>query len=272
MRYQIKQNEVSRRYNGEQEYAVYSFNFKTHGNQNSGTVSVQVRSPHSESLIDVGVYDFSINQDLEYIGFVAEFIFTPQNVNSLIYAGISSSEVIFTGGTGGTGGQVDSIAAGSNISIDNTDPVNPEVSVQGIEDLIEFQSLLSFIRLPFSGTAGDIPTGWELATELEGSFILGSPIADIGNTGGSNSVTITQNNIPDYDLTVNDPGHQHQIETARGNLVTEQDMSRRRSSDVNTESKSTESATTGISVNSGGSGAPMNITPAFYKLAWIKKK
>ena len=102
MRYHINQNQVSRRYNAKQEYAVYAFNFSTHkGNQNTGTIKVQVRSPNSITLTDVGVYDFSNKEEIKHTGFVAEFIFTPQNVDSLIYASVSSSEVIFTSGSGG---------------------------------------------------------------------------------------------------------------------------------------------------------------------------
>jgi hypothetical protein len=176
---------------------------------------------------------------------------------------------IIIGGVGG-GGQVDSIRAGDNISVNNSDPTNPEVGVEGFEDLIEFQSLLPFIRLPFSGTAEDIPAGWELATELEGSFVLGSPIADIGNTGGANAVTITQANIPDYDLTITDPGHKHPIWTKTAGL-NETFISSKRSTGNPVGVRETSSATTGITVNSGGSGTPLNITPTYYKLAWIKK-
>ena len=49
---------------------------------------------------------------------------------------------------------------------------------------------------------------WELIAQ--GQTLIGASDAyPMGSTGGSSSVTLTRDNIPNYDLIVNDPGHGH---------------------------------------------------------------
>ena len=81
----------------------------------------------------------------------------------------------------------------------------------------------------------------------------------IGATGGSATTTISQANIPNYNLTVTDPGHHHlgsvynyyNGSTGSGGYV----------SGIN-QSTATTDSTTGITVSSGGSGtAATTISP-----------
>lgn len=50
--------------------------------------------------------------------------------------------------------------------------------------------------LMWSTSAGKIPDGWEIATELQDKFIRGGATA--GNTGGKKSVTLTVDNMPSH--------------------------------------------------------------------------
>ncbi len=89
------------------------------------------------------------------------------------FAGISTNDVLTydganwinatpAAGGGGGGGQVDSIVAGTNVTVDNTDPVNPVVSASGgggggatvIDDLTDVDTT----------TAGHIPTNDQVLT------------------------------------------------------------------------------------------------------------
>lgn len=98
-----------------------------------------------------------------------------------------------------------------------------------------------------------------------GSGTLGNAV---GNTGGSETNTIAQANLPNVNFTVTDPGHTH---TQRGSgsgasagLV---------AGDGNGTSNlnATASATTGITVESGGSGTAVNnIQPSAIVLKIIK--
>lgn len=91
------------------------------------------------------------------------------------------------------------------------------------------------------------------------SGVLGNTV---GSTGGTETKTIAQANIPSYNLTVTDPGHLHKIYGASPG----QDATgiAAGSSLVNQNSGLTDnssSSTTGITVSSGGSGTAMDIMP-----------
>lgn len=90
--------------------------------------------------------------------------------------------------------------------------------------------------------------------------------ATIGSTGGSTTTTISQANIPNYNLTVTDPGHSHSLNVAPGGLGGQDGPTRALSS-----SNTTSSAVTGISVNSGGSGTAMNTISPYLGINFIIK-
>lgn len=183
----------------------------------------------------------------------------------------------------------------------------------------------------WSGSASAVPTGWALCDgttysksdgsgslttpDLRGMFIQGSgasalnPTATptIGTTGGTNSMTatlsvdgtaLTQANLPNYNLTVTDPGHTHvaavsdpgHTHTLTGwsaGLVYGGSTyyvlgsgSSTVTSNATTGITVTNTAhTTGITVSSGGSGTTHTHTgtttfdnrPAFFTLAFIIK-
>lgn len=89
--------------------------------------------------------------------------------------------------------------------------------------------------------------------------------------GGSMTRTITQANIPVYDLPVDDPGHQHtqratSTHIAAGGGADLLGMTFSGGNNGYTSQQTTLGATTGISVSSGGSGSAMDTTPAYVAL------
>lgn len=115
-------------------------------------------------------------------------------------------------------------------------------------------------KMPFFQTSA--PTGWTKDTSLDNAtirLVSGTVGADGGSANFTDvftSRTILKANLPSYNLTVIDPGHDHNISFSRytlsgtaggggpnGTLPT---------------ATSTGTSTTGITVNSGGSGTAMD--------------
>ena len=95
--------------------------------------------------------------------------------------------------------------------------------------------------------------------------------ATIGSTGGSTTTTISQANIPNYNLTVTDPTHAH---TANNFIVftgSGQTYGAGGGKMNNNTGTLTEAASTGISVNSGGSGTAMNTISPYLGINFIIK-
>ena len=129
--------------------------------------------------------------------------------------------------------------------------------------------------LIWSGSTGSIPSGWYLCNgsngtpDLRNSFIIGAGNSySVGQTGGSTSATLTQANLPNVNFTVTDPGHKHNVAStgASSTLINA-------SAGLTTGSSSvtTDTATTGITVNSGGSATAVSTLPPYYALAYIQK-
>lgn len=91
----------------------------------------------------------------------------------------------------------------------------------------------------------------------------GTPNATLGTlgaAGGENKHTLTKAEIPNYNLTVTDPGHTHSYSYDKNTYASDFDRSLN-SPAVDSHSvtgSTTGSATTGITVSSGGSGTAMN--------------
>jgi len=61
-------------------------------------------------------------------------------------------------GGGGGGGQVDSIVAGTNITVDSTDPVNPIISSAGGSGGASIANIYAIIDTQLVGTDGNVMT------------------------------------------------------------------------------------------------------------------
>jgi microcystin-dependent protein len=90
----------------------------------------------------------------------------------------------------------------------------------------------------------------------------------VGATGGSVTTTISQANIPNYNLTVTDPGHAHSYtapslspNNAAGSIPDY----------IRTTTGTTNTATTGITVASGGSGTAMTTISPYLGINFIIK-
>ena len=141
----------------------------------------------------------------------------------------------------------------------------------------------SGVIMMWSGAASAIPSGYVLCDgsnstpDLRGRFIIGAQgdsgnTYDVGDTGGSETHTLTTAEMPSHThtatSTVTDPGHSHVL--PYGDSGGEFD-----GWDGSGNSSTTNSATTGITVSTtnastGGGGAHEN-RPPYYALCYIMK-
>ncbi len=145
----------------------------------------------------------------------------------------------------------------------------------------------SGVIVMWSGTLASIPEGWALCDGTQGTpdlrdrFILGVAAAENpGATGGATSHIHAYSGVPSHTHSITDPGHSHRIAWQRTETVQSggafnipiywPDSSRSGGS-----WKYTDSAKTGITVNSAGvsspSTDPASSLPPYYKLAFIMK-
>jgi microcystin-dependent protein len=135
----------------------------------------------------------------------------------------------------------------------------------------------------WSGAITSIPVGWSLCDGTSGTpnlvdrFILGTATEiEIGDTGGSNSVTLTTQQIPSHThtATTNTTGaHTHTVEAlADGNRIIDSSAGGFVSTakvTATTSSSGNHSHT--VTVDNTGGGEAHENRPAFYKLAFIIK-
>jgi len=125
----------------------------------------------------------------------------------------------------------------------------------------------------WSGSAGAIPSGWNLCNgsngtpDLRDRFVVGAGSTyAVGNTGGTKDAIVVS-----HSHSISDSGHSHDVRIPSrtvGNNAT----ALYSTSDGSTKSTVTsESANTGISINStGDSGTNANLPP-YYALCYIQK-
>jgi microcystin-dependent protein len=134
------------------------------------------------------------------------------------------------------------------------------------------------------GKAEDIPAGWlvcdgtQQTPDLRGRFILGSgqgtdpSVRDPQQPkGGSESVTLSVNEMPKHKHNINDPGHfSHSSPRYHGNITCEYYEGQKRYS---RNHSFTDQATTktGITIQETGLGEPFDIMPPFYILVFLMK-
>ena len=154
----------------------------------------------------------------------------------------------------------------------------------------------------WSGTVANIPSGWYLCDgtnstpNLKDRFIVGSTsdsgqTHDIGDTGGANSLTLTEAQLPSHThgagtLATNETGDHYHLDgtvvdvAADASYGTTADTTNTRVPQSQSESKnlhahtSTEGAhshTISGSTGSTGSGSSIDNRPAYYALAFIMK-
>jgi microcystin-dependent protein len=129
----------------------------------------------------------------------------------------------------------------------------------------QFQALFSVIQTKYG--AGDGSTTFNLPNIQDKVLIGASGSKPVGSSGGSNSLLLTEAELPVVNATVTDPGHAHlqQVKnTGTAGAVGSQGASTANDTSVGT----TDVSTTGISVSFGG-GQPADITPAYVAATWV---
>jgi hypothetical protein len=147
-------------------------------------------------------------------------------------------------------------------TLDNLYPILQNSSTSGT-------TIPSGLIAIWSGATGSIPSGWVLCNgtngtpDLRNSFVIGAGSTyAVGATGGSaDSIVVAHTH------TVTDPGHKHNTtSTGSGSLI-----NAAASGTTGASTSTTDTATTGITLQStGASGANANLPP-YYALAFIMK-
>jgi len=127
------------------------------------------------------------------------------------------------------------------------------------------------------GSIGSVPTGWYLydgangTPDLRDRFIIGAGSTyAVAATGGATTVTLTTSNMPTHTHTVTDPTHFHAqggtaLNIASGNSVATA------TAQVPYAGTNTAAASTGISINTAGSGTSFSVLNPYYALAYVMK-
>ena len=107
--------------------------------------------------------------------------------------------------------------------------------------------------------------------DFRGYFVRGATSTNAISTNnlGSSTVTLTTDNMPSHSHGVTDNGHSHSIKaiTSAGTSSASATIAELNASG----SMTTESNTTGISIQPTGSGTPFNILPPYYEVNYIIK-
>jgi microcystin-dependent protein len=128
------------------------------------------------------------------------------------------------------------------------------------------------------GAIGSVPTGWYLCDgsngtpDLRDRFIIGAGSSYAVNaTGGVSSVTLTTSNMPAHTHTVTDPTHVHAQGGTALNVASGNYVQGGASNQIPYATTNTAAASTGITINTAGSGTSFSILNPYYALAYIMK-
>ena len=128
---------------------------------------------------------------------------------------------------------------------------------------------LLFAALGTAYGAGDGSTTFGLPT-IVGKIISASGGGrTVGSTGGSNSITLSTNQLPSHSHTVNDPGHKHSMDGDYGNRYVVTAAAGQMNSlggPGNITFSDIDTATTGITIQNTGLGQSIDITNAYVVL------
>ena len=148
----------------------------------------------------------------------------------------------------------------------------------------QYSGLFSVIGVKFG--AGDGSTTFNLPNLQDRVVIGASGTKPAGATGGENSLTLTEAQLPVVTPLLTDPGHTHMV-TDPGHAHAQQVVSNNTAGTAGTQGANAadttavgatlgnvtgigvNSATTGITVAPFGNGDPIDITPKYLALPWV---
>jgi microcystin-dependent protein len=233
----------------------------------------------------------SNNQDIGGIN-IAEGC-APSGINNAIRELMAQLKDMQSGTDG------DSFTVGGNLTVSSTLTANSSVGTAG-QALVSRGAGLSpqwstvftaGMIIMWSGTIATIPSGWYLCDgnnstpDLRNKFVIGANADDGGaaktnvtgsatQSGGTKDLIVVSHT---HTATVTDPGHTHTMTRVLTDANTDSTFDAvsiySTSDDANYQTRSTESAVTGISVtnaSTGSSGTNANLPP-YYALAYIMK-
>ena len=125
----------------------------------------------------------------------------------------------------------------------------------------EYSSLFAIVGTTFgssSGTTFNLP---DARGRVIGTVGAGSGLTNraLGATVGTETHTLTVNQMPSHTHTINDPGHTHSYVNNRNDQSTDNAFASERAADDADLSATTGSSTTGITLNNTGGGQAFNI-------------
>lgn len=157
---------------------------------------------------------------------------------------------------------------------DHADSADDASTVGGVspDDL----GIPSGVITMWSGATSNVPSGWHLCNgnngtpDLRNRFIVGAGAGySVGNTGGESSVRLSVGEMPSHNHSVNDPGHDHRFGM---NHDDDTAQSGAPSGGAGTDgSRSTDTSTTGITIDNTGGNQSHENRPPYYALAYIMK-
>lgn len=176
-----------------------------------------------------------------------------------------------------------------SVSLDSDFNGNIKTKTLNATSTVTASNFIGNGTIPIGGiimwSGASVPTGWALCNgsngtpDLRDRFIVGSGNSySIGDTGGSDSVTLDVTQIPSHNHDITDPGHQHQQknrgERRWGGTSGDASPNSRGNPgpDPNDPSGySTYSANTGITISAAGGGQAHENRPPYYALAFIMR-
>ena len=152
-------------------------------------------------------------------------------------------------------------------------------SSTGVMSFSAPSAFVSGMIIIWSGSTANIPTGFVLCDgqnstpDLRNRFVVGAGNNyNPGDTGGADSVTLTEAQMPQHNHGINDPGHKHTTDDYVGRSGYAEPRNFGVGTDGNANSSGdTNTKTTGITIQNAGSGNSHENRPPYYALCYIMK-